>query len=197
MLPDFPNLKKDILDHLVYQFERARLSDSFLSRIRHYMQHEGNDGTYETVNGGKREKQYKRFKTDYKITADEIINSNFEVVLKKFYEMGLDASSQIVQHSFKTIQKTTDEIGNSIKANGPWTKELFLKTIKKIHIDFDLDTGQAIMPTMYIHPSQADTVRLMHQDAESDPQYKIDFDKIMIQKRKEFDDREANRKLVD
>lgn len=198
MLPDFPKLKKDIHKYfLVRQFEEARMSDPLLARIRHYMQHEGDDGSYETMDGYKRDKNYQQFEATYQITADEIINADFEVVLKKFYDMGLEASSKMAQHSFSEIGKIIDETGNSIKANGPWTKELFLETIKKIQIDFDEETGLAKMPTMYIHPSQADGVRKMIKDAESDPQHKIEFDKIMEQKKKDFYDREANRKLVD
>ncbi len=199
MLPDFPKLKKDIHKYfLVDQFEQARMSDPLLARIRHYMQHEGDQGSYETMDGHKKDKNYQQFHSEYQITVDDITNSGFEIVLKKFYDMGMDASSQMAQYSFTEIGKVIDETGNSIDAKGQkWTKELFLESIKKILIDFDEETGQAIMPTMYIHPSQADNVRQMIQDAESDPQHKIEFDKIMEQKKQEFYDREANRKLVD
>lgn len=198
MLPDFPKLKKDIHRFfLLRQFDEARNSDPLLSRIRHYLQHEGDGGSYETMDGYKKDKNYQLFEANYQITVDDIINSDFEVILKKFYEMGLEATSQIARHSFKEIGKAVDEVGNSINANGPITKELFLETIKKIQIDFDEETGEAKMPTMYIHPSQADSVRKMIQDAESDPQNKMKFDKIMIQKKEEYIDREANRKLVD
>lgn len=198
MLPDFPQLKKDIHKYfLMRSFENARLSDPLLARIRHYMQHEGDDGTYETMDGYKREKDYQLFEASYQITVYEIINSDFEVVLKKFYDMGLEASSKMAQHSFQQISKIIDETGNSIQANGTWTKEQFLEVMRKIMIDFDDETGQPIMPTMYIHPSQADSVRAMIQDAESDPQHKIEFDKIIEQKRQDYYAREANRKLVD
>jgi len=198
MLPDFPKLKKDIHKYFLMQnFEEARNSDPLLARIRHYMQHEGDDGTYETMDGYKRDKNYQTFEASYQITVEEIINADFEVVLKKFYDMGLEASSKMAKHSFQQISEIIDETENSIKANCPWTKELFLETIRKILIDFDEETGKPIMPTMYIHPSQADSVRKMIQDAESDPQHKLEFDKIIEQKRKEFHGREANRKLVD
>lgn len=198
MLPDFPKLKKDIHKYfLMRKFEEARNSDPLLARIRHYMQHEGDDGTYETMDGYKRDKNYQVFEASYQITVDEIINSDFEVILKKFYDMGLEASSKMAQHSFQEISNIIDQTGNRIKASGPWTKELFLEMVRKILIDFDEVTGQPSLPTIYIHPSQADSVRKMMQEAESDPQHKIEFDKIMEQKKQEFYVREANRKLVD
>jgi len=197
MLPDFPKLKKDIHKYfLMRRFEEARNSDPLLARIRHYMQHEGDDGTYETMDGYKRDKNYQVFEASYQITVDEIINADFEVVLKKFYDMGLEASSKMAQHSFKEISSIIAETGNSIKANGPWTKELFLEMVRKILIDFDEETGQPSLPDIYIHPSQADSVRKMMQEAESDPQHKIEFDRKMKQKRQEYA-RETNRKLVD
>lgn len=178
-------------------FEDARSSDPLLARIRNYVQHEGDDGTYETMDGYKKDKNYQLIEASYQITVDEIINADFEVVLKKFYNMGLEASSKMAKHSFEEINKIIDETGNSVKANGPWTKELFLETMRKILIDFDEETGKPVMPTMYIHPSQAESVRKMIQDAENDPQHRLEFDKIIEQKRKEFNDREANRKLVE
>ena len=48
MIPDFPKLKRDIHKYfLMRSFENARLSDPLLARIKHYLQHEGDDGTYE------------------------------------------------------------------------------------------------------------------------------------------------------
>lgn len=198
MLPDFPKLKEDVHKYfLMKKFEEARLSDPLLANIKHRMQHEGDDGTYETVDGYEKNKNYQVFEASYQITVDEIINADFEVVLKKFYDMGLEASSKIAKHSFQQISEIIDETGNSIQANGPWTKELFLETIRKIAIDFNEETGQPIMPTMYIHPSQTEGVRKMMQEAANDSQHKVEFDKIIEQKRKDFYDREANRKLVD
>ncbi len=198
MIPDFPKLKRDIHKYfLMRSFENARLSDPLLARIKHYLQHEGDDGTYETMDGYKRDKDYQLFEASYQITVDEIVNSDFEVVLKKFYNMGLKAASKMAKHSFKQISKIIDETGNSIQAKGSWTKEQFLEVIRKIMIDFDEETGQPLMPTMYIHPSQADSVRAMIKDTENDPEYKLEFDRIIEQKRQEFYAREANRKLVD
>lgn len=198
MIHDFPKLKRDIHKYfLMRSFENARLSDPLLARIKHYLQHEGDDGTYETMDGYKRDKDYQLFEASYQITVDEIVNSDFEVVLKKFYNMGLKAASKMAKHSFKQISKIIDETGNSIQAKGSWTKEQFLEVIRKIMIDFDEETGQPLMPTMYIHPSQADSVRAMIKDTENDPEYKLEFDRIIEQKRQEFYAREANRKLVD
>lgn len=198
MLPDFPNLKKDIHKYfLMRAFENARSSDPLLANIRHYTQHEGHDGTYETMDGYIRPKDYQTFEAGYQITADEIIGSDFEVMLKKFYDMGLDAASKVARYSFEQIGKIIDETGNSIDAKGPWTKELFLVMVQKVLIDFDEETGKPIMPSIYIHPSQAESVRKMIQDAESDPEHKRKFDEIIEQKRKEWNDRKANRKLVD
>lgn len=198
MLPDFPKLKKDIHKYfLIRAFENARSSDPLLANIRHYMQHEGHDGTYETMDGYVRPKDYQTFEASYQITADEITSSDFEAILKKFYDMGLDAASKMARYSFEQIGKIIDETGNTINAGGPWTKELFIDMVQKVLIDFDEETGRPKLPSIYIHPSQAESVRKMIQDAESDPEHKKKFDAIIEQKRKEWRDREANRKLVD
>lgn len=198
MLPDFPKLKRDIHKFfLERKFEEGQYSDSLVARVKHYLQHEGDNGSYETVDGKKKEKDYQKFEATYLFTADEIINSGFEEILQKFYNMGLDASSKIAQHSFKVIGEAIDEVGNNIKADGPLTKEFFLEALRKILIDFDNDTGEPQMPTVYIHPIQAEGIRKMAQETDNDPQFKAEYEKILKQKRQEYDDREANRKLVD
>ena len=178
MLFDFPKLKQEIKEEiLLTRFEAARNSDPLLSQIKYFIQHEGSDSTYQTVDGDTVVQDYQTLEVTQQITPDDVINLPFEEVVKKFEILGENATSTMAKYSFRKIDETIDKTGNSIKANGPITPELFLEMIRKIDIDFDEETGQAKLPSFYIHPSQAESVKKMIKEAEADPQHKVKFNR--------------------
>lgn len=198
MLPDLPKLKKEVHEKIFTRtFEQERTSDPLLAMIKHYIQHEGDKGKYETVDGQTREQDFQAMSAETTFTVEEVTDPTLQPIIDKFKQMGSEASSQMAQYSFKQIGEAIDSVGNSIDAGGKLTPDSFLQVIEKIQIDFDEDTGQAKMPTMFIHPSQAESVRKMIQEAEADPEHKKRFDELMLKKKEEWRDREAVRKLVD
>jgi hypothetical protein len=199
MLPDLPNQKRLIHKRIITPtFERARRSDPLLTRINHLRQFEGITHNYQTVDGKAKNMAYKRMEVKYEITIEDVVDGGLDVILAKVEKMGERAASKMAKHSFKTISEAISESGNSINNEGkPLTKESFLEVFKKIQIDFDEESGMASMPTVYIHPKLSESVKKMIEDAKSDPEHKKQFDEVLEQKRKEWNDREALRKLVD
>ena len=199
MLPDFPSLKRKIVERiLVPAFEEARVSDPLLGRIKSTIQHEGRESRYQTVDGTVKQQKYEKFQAEFRITPDEVIDKDFDYMVEKFRKLGVEALSQMAQYSFKTINKVIDEVGNSIDAKGrKKSSDLILEILDKILIDFDEESGQAKMPTFYIHPSQSEAYRKVVEEAKQNPEFKRKFDQLIERKRKEWYDREAVRKLVD
>lgn len=199
MLPDFPKLKTEIKQkYLMKVFREGRLEDTLLSRVKSYLQHEGQGGSYQTVDGAVKLKDFEKFENNYEITVEDVVEKPFEEILDKFYKMGNEVASVMAKYSFRKIGEAVDEVGNSIDAAGkPWSPELFLEAIDKITIDFDLETGKPELPTIYIHPDQAESVKKMISVAEADEEHKKKFEVIIERKRGEWRDREAARKLVD
>jgi hypothetical protein len=199
MLPDLPSLKKEVHKKILMPlFDQSRIeTDPLLSRIRYFHQFEGDRHDYQTVEGKVQELPYQRFEVNHKFTPEDVIEKGFDYILEMVSKMGQEAGSQMAQYSFQVINKSIEDVGNAVQAKGPFSKEAFLEMVEKIDIDFDEKTGKPSLPNIYIHPDQADSVRKMIQEAESDPEHKKKFDEIIERKRKEWHDREANRKLVD
>lgn len=198
MLPDFPQVKAKIKKRiLIPVFERARKSDPLLSSIRHTIQHEGHKAEYQTVSGEKVQTNYEKFSSEYQITREEVESGDFESIFKKFQKMGDDAASALAQYSFKFISQVIDKTGNTVNANGKFTYEKFIEVVDKMPIDFDDETGEPRMPSLYIHPDMAGQVKELIQEAESNPENKSRFEQIMERKKEEWRARENSRKLVD
>lgn len=197
MLFDFPKFKKEISEEvLIASLEKSRTSDPLLSQIKYFVQHEGDDGNYQTVEGKTKSMDYQKLEKTQEITVDDVINKPFDEVIKKYEIMGEEIGAAMAQYSFRKISEAVDSVGNSVKSNGPITPEIFLEMIRKIDIDFD-ENGQAKLPSFYIHPNMADSVKKMIEEAEADPSHKQRFDQVIEQKRKEWNDRETARKLVE
>jgi len=199
MLPDFPLLKQDIVDQiLVPAFEKPRLEDPLLGNIRSTIQHEGDQSSYQTVEGNIKDQPYQKFHEDMQILPEDVIDHDLSFMIDKFSEMGLSAATQLAQYSFSFINSVVKETGNSIDAKGKTvTPDLILEALEKIPIDFDDKTGMAKFPTFYISPTQKEVYQKAIADAKADPEFKKRFDKMVERKKEEWHDRENNRKLVD
>lgn len=199
MLPSFSRVKKNLYkDYFFPIFEQIRMRDPLLSGINKVIYHEGDKSNYQTVEGEIISPEMVKISSDTKITVEEVEKQDIELIAKKLVEIAEYFSSQQAQHIFKTVSQATEKVGNTLDAKGePLSPEHMLQMIEKVQIDFDENTGQPSFPTLYIHPSMHEQAVKMIEKADSDPSYKARFDEIIERKRKEWNDREANRKLVD
>jgi hypothetical protein len=78
----------------------------------------------------------------------------------------------------------------------PFTFELFLETLEKISIDFD-DQGNPYLPTVVVSPELGAKLKSKLPEWEANPDYDKRFKELIERKRKEWNDRESHRKLVD
>src|SRR3989344_5038509 len=161
MLPGFVNLKKKLLENIIIPvFDEARLTDPFLSRVKSGTQHEGLERRYQTVEGQTKDQPYEQFHAEFTIAVEDVVDKDFGYIIEKFRLLGVDAVSQMAQYSFKMINKVIDETGNKIDAKGrKISTDLILESLNKVLVDFDDDTGMALLPTFYIHPNQADAYK--------------------------------------
>ncbi|MCK4818719.1 hypothetical protein KA005_23305, partial [bacterium] len=94
------------------------------------------------------------------------------------------------------LNEVTAKTGNVVDAGGqPLSHELLLKTLETIQLDFD-DNGKPIMPTLVVSPQQYEKIKVKNIEWENDPECQKQFEQMMNRKRKEWHDRESNRKLV-
>lgn len=199
MLPSFSRVKKKIYEEDIKPFfDSVRMRDPLISNINHTVYHEGNITSYETVEGEVVKPDTQSISADMQITIEDVEKQDINIVLRKVEKAAEEFSSQQAQMMFRTVSQVTEKTGNTLDAGGQkLTPELFLELVEKVQIDFDPDTGQPSLPTLYIHPNMTPQVKQMIKDADADPTHKAKFDQIIEQKRKEWNEREAYRKLVD
>jgi hypothetical protein len=104
--------------------------------------------------------------------------------------------SEIARTLFARIQEVTEETGNVVHGK-PFDFDTFLAMLEKIEIDFDEETGEPNMPTMFVSPQAAEQIRQAIPQWGGIEEYSARHRALVERKRKEWHDREADRKLAD
>lgn len=197
MLPDFPGVKERLLRIVNRYLQRLIREEPFLSEIREERHFEGNKISSRTDEGNLDESGYIEMSGNMVVKKEEIIVKGPAALVEKIKETAEQIKKQKAEVVFKKLNEITEQAGTVVNAKGgPFTFDLFLESLKKIRIDFD-DQGNPHMPTLVMSPVLAARIKEKIPEWESAPKYKKQFDEIMVQKKKEWDDRESNRKLAD
>lgn len=199
MLPDFPSIKKDL-------YEKFRLfinynyyeGDPLISSMNCIVQHEGNSMTYHTVDGEKRELEYKHFSYKEIFDFDEIKNLNFNKIVDKFSSIIKKMQIDRAKLLFEEIDECVKKTGNIIKCEtDSFSFENFIKMLEMIPIDYNEYTQKFDMPTLTMNDEILEKNQNNMQEWMNVPEYKNRFEDIMRKKYNEWYARENNRKLVD
>ena len=117
-------------------------------------------------------------------------------VVEHYQKMGRRMGEKQVRATYEDLNKVTQETGNVIDAKGTLTADVFFAAIEKIWIEFDSD-GKPRLPTMVIHPHQAEDWKKLGELMYADPANAQRMDDIIRRKKERWRERESSRKLVD
>jgi predicted transcriptional regulator len=135
-------------------------------------------------------------RSQFSVTSSEIAGLSLDQLLEKLDKVAQEIAAAQSQHMFESVNQAVTKVGNVIDAQGgPLSPALFLEMIKKVQIDFDA-SGKPRMPTVVIHPDQAEKVKALMSQMEASPEIKSQFDRIISIKREEWRAREADRGLA-
>ncbi|MCB4792789.1 MAG: hypothetical protein LHV68_13045 [Elusimicrobia bacterium] len=165
-----------------------------VSKARHF---EGDIISGVSQDGYKDESKYQDFKSEFKIDKDDLIKKgprlfieNCEIVAKEMREAAAKAM-------IDKINQVTEETGNIVDGKGKrFSFELFMEMLDKYPMEFD-ENKNPIMPTVIVSPAIALRVKEELPVWETNPVYKNQLDNLIERKRKDWNDRESYRKLVD
>ena len=110
--------------------------------------------------------------------------------------MAQDFADQQAKMSIKTISEVTELVGNTHRSKGTVTPADILSMYEKVEITFR-STGEPNMPSIIAGGQMADQINAALIEIQGNEEYKQKFNQIMENKKKEWYDRENNRKLVD
>ena len=197
MLPDFPKIKsrwsKIFLKFMKEQMQRS----SIMAEIKTVPHFEGDRMSTKHDDGDVDKSNYNLISTELSVKTDDIINFGFKAFVESLNKAAEELKSQQSELVFEKLSEVTTKTGNIVDAGGqPISHELLLKTLETIQLDFD-ENGNPLMPTLVVSPQLYEKIKGKIVEWENDPECQKQFDQIMNRKRKEWNDRESNRKLVD
>lgn len=109
-------------------------------------------------------------------------------------------SRQLGQAQFKlfldTVDKATELTENIITRKGKFTALDFLKSLEAYPLEFNKD-GKPVYPQFICGNEMMGEIKEAIDKFESDLGLESRRNELLIKKKKEFDDRKANRKLVE
>jgi len=197
MLPDFPKIKKKHVEAINKYLKELIYQDPLFSGIRVEHHFEGSRMSYKTVDGEPNETEYQAASSEFQVKREDVIAKGAMAYVENLRDAAEEMKRQKAGYFFEKMKEVTDKTGNVVNGKGhPFSFELFVESIKKIWIDFDED-GKPIMPTMVVSPELGEKLRVILPEWEKNPEYKKTIDDVIDKKRKEWNDRESHRKLVD
>jgi len=198
VLPDFPQVKKKILQQIAGAINQYPKQDQFLGSMSRLVQHEGDRTTLEREDGSTSIIDYAEPIEAVATLSTEDIRRHGPVATQKVVrELARDIAQGLAQRAIKKFEEATDEVGNTVDAKGePFSAELHLEVLRKLRLTF-ADDGTWVIPQLAAHPKHKDKIEAVLREAGKDPAFVAERDKIVNQQREEWRAREANRRLVD
>lgn len=197
MLPEFPIAKQKIRKSQddFFQFAVKNKMGGLFGNIPRRALPEGNRMKHEYSREMVHETGMTAIKSSFQLDIDQVKANPF-LIYEKLLESAEDFANQQMIMTVKGIEDVTTLTGNVVNSGGEFTTEHFFQCIEKVSVDFD-EYGNPNLPTIVGGPEVINKMIAVLKESEHLPENKKRIDRIMEQKRKEWYDRENNRKLVD
>lgn len=197
MLPDFLDVKRGLSEARSAAVSANLFGDPVLAKVRSYRQHEGSRFTIFRDDGTRATSEQKLLRSDL-VTIDLTdVQARGEQAI---YESVAAARQQIAIAGRKLVSETVGEESPKMDAGGrPFTAEMYLEILDTLFIGFD-EEGNWVEPDFwqeFPNPRILARVESEKKRFESEPELRERLDALIARKKREWDDREANRKLVD
>lgn len=197
MLPDYPNIKREISQVLTeYLQTRILQRSAHMDGIAKSIIHEGGKSTIVRASGETDEIDIKTASGEAPITEDELKTMDLGGIRQKLDAIAEEMASQQAEHFFDVLVDATNKTGNVVDGKGnPLTNELLLEVLEKMPIEFNEDGTHSDL-RIVVGPDSEETIKKLMEEFDNDPVLKDQYDRLMKRKREEFNAREASRILV-
>jgi hypothetical protein len=198
MIPDFPEEKERIMK--VWNNYLERKHDELLGnfgKMPKYRNHEGHRWLLNRSDGSEDENQYHDIEGVFTINCRDVPNLTSDKIIEILDRVADDMARQTFQGVLSDIIRVTNQVGNSINANGePFSQELYLMSLERMSFSFD-ENEKWIPPTLFLSPEMYAKYQASINSWGNDPKFLVKLNDIITRKKEEWLDRENSRKLVD
>lgn len=193
MLPDFPEIKEKIQKKYLSYIEKNSNSD-LLNQIPKETLLEG-DKLEVNRCGEKINIEFKKIESCINIDIKSIERLEGKHIFTEINKCADELKRQKSSDFYTNIFKAVDKVGNNIDAQGePLQPKHIFQLLEKISINFKRDG--TFSPYIVAHPGIQQKVVEVINTILTTPELKKQYDELIEKKRREWRDRESNRKLV-
>lgn len=198
MLPDYPELKRELLQRLKLRVQTAAVDEPVLRDLKAFRIHEGRCTVLTREDGSTQEMNFTSpVSGEATLRIDDIRLKGEGASLKAADDIALGLQESMATRFFETISKSVDDVGNSFDAKGkPMTADMILEMLDRMELSFD-DEGNWQPPRIIHGPALAATAAEVQKQLGVDRTLRARQDAIVNRQREEWRVREARRKLVD
>jgi len=197
MLPDLPNLKRDIQQALDRYIERRVHSQlGAFSRAPRHVLHEGDRMRTIREDGSTEESSLKEASGELWLKTDEIPRLTLDERIQKLNGIADDIARQAHAYLYANLNTALEKAGQAVSQQGkPLDTEAIFKALENIQIEFDENRNPAEL-SIEAPPTLLPRFKGILEQIEKDPALRKRYQEILERKWLDWRDREAARKLV-
>jgi hypothetical protein len=198
VFPDFPHVQEAAYRVMQVAIQRLiGIASPVLGLVRHFDQHEGQEWLLRRADGSESRSNFQAFEALASLSREDLKSFNTDAISRFVVDMAKKMARQQSEHMFSRICEVVEEAGNRVDAGGELTQDSLLEMFRRKQTEFDPETLQPTGEVIVLHPETFEKIEPRLREWENDPDFRARYDAIMEQKRREWREREANRKLVD
>ncbi|GEM_PF-2979472 len=199
MLPDYPGLKEKIqAQFIILMKEHVKKVFPLQGMVKRKIIHEGTSPEYQSEFKGHYEDELtnlKTFSAQASFRKDELRIISMRDILERYLETAEKMGKDIELNSLQELSEKLTEKGQTTSISKSFTPDDILKAIDSVELSFDKN-GNAQLPTIMAAPETAEKFSEAIVKLDEEP-YLSKFREIIDKKRKNWNDRENRRKLVE
>lgn len=197
MLPDFYNAKKKYSEFLTdYIQEAHKLHLGPFSEVPNSQLFEGHQLFIQNDLGEIEKAELHEVREEIELNLREYEKISTEDFRNKINKIAEEIAHKRNKVTYEEISKYTKKAGTDVKAKGKQlTPDNVLEGFERLLIPFD-PSGRPELPTIVTGPKLEKTLMNVTDELKNNPKYRKKLDELLIRKKREWDEREAARKLV-
>lgn len=193
MLPDWPELKKEIRSRLDrYVYLRMGEDNPFFQEVSRHQIFEGTQLATHRASGEKDASRLKEISAEFALKNEEASTLTLQGLLDKLDAVAQELAKGHGAFVTETMREVTERTGNTVA--GKLGLSTILEAIEKMHIEFDEEGDNRLC--FVIHPSMRKAVERADAEFRSSPEQQEQLNEAMRRKYLDWRAREADRALV-
>jgi len=198
LFPDFPDVQEAVNRIVQVAVQRQiSIASPMLSLVRNFCQHEGKGWLLRRSDGSESRSDFQVFEGSASISREDLKSFNTDAIRRFIEDMADQLARHQSQHMLARISEVVEAAGNTVDVGGELTQESLLEMFRRKRTEFDPETLNPTGEVFIVNPETLKKIEPKLREWESDPAFRARYDAIMEEKRREWREREANRKLVD